>query len=635
MFEENDAGKIEQPEQRIEPPEEEPEIPGGELSETPIEESGEAPPEKPPHRVFNRKNFALAFKVLLFLFFMTPFLFLSARFFHISLSRMGVFYELEFQEGDMALACHRFLKGLPLYPDPEKGFIHLTYPPVQDVLTSLAMAITGSRKIWVGRFVSFLSTMGIVVLLFLWVMRETRSVAGAILAPLVFLSYYPMTGYWYDIFRPDSAFLFFCLLGSYLLTWKKPGREGIMWGIAGALVFTIAAYTKQSAVLLGGVAFLVHVILYRNWTPLVTAVVGIVSSLLILLYFYQTNPFFHVQCIQILLEHFKNLQNWKGRLYQELIRYTLAPFAAIIAWHVMSLFEKRWRSLIQLLLFASATYAGLRGLFKIGGYKNNYYPIAVFLALGLGWALGNVLEGRKRDTPWKYVQLVIQTGVIVLSWCFMKRILRFPAVSVPSLIFLLLWISMTLRCLIPDEKRKWRWLYGGAFCLFLFLWGAYLCHQFRALTPVKVNQKWKLVTRYPSELKIPPPAIVKGSQRVIDKIRELPGSVYMPHHNYYSWLAGKETFYSVDAVRDLTLGRGTGVIPKNLKLAIHERRFDFIILNNIISHDWLDDPIRRLIQKNYNQVENIEKMGWKFLRPVDETGMKPRYIWRRKDWTGE
>ena len=584
-------------------------------------------------RIFKRIPFFFIIKMILFLVISAPFLLLVSRFFVISLSRMDVFYELEFQEGDMALACHRFLKGLPLYPDPEDGFVHLTYPPATDVITSIAMVFMGSREIWVGRLVQFLFTMGTCIVLFSWVKRETENIFGALLAPLMFLAYYPITGYWYDIFRPDSGFIFLSLLGCYLLTWRYPGREGIMAGIAGALVFSIAAYTKQSAVLFGGVAFIFHALLYRNKTPLITATVGLFVSVLLLVYLYLTNPFFHVQCIQILLEHFKNLGNWRNRLNTELIQFTIIPFTAIFIWYLSSVFEKRWRAFIHLALLAVAIYAGLKGLFKIGGYKNNYYPPVVFLSLGMGWATGSFFRFKRKKTRWEILYIAFLWFMAGVGLWYLFTISKNYLSTIILVIFIVLGIAWSLRCLVSGERIILYLASVLIWALFLFLWGGFLCDQFGALTPqITPKGRLRFVTRYKVEHKIPDPKIVEKSRLVLQKIDKLPGTVYIPHHNYYTWLIGRPIFYPIDTIRDLTLGRGLKMIPRRILKALREKKFDFIILNAPIKYDWLDNPVRRLIQANYEQVESLEKMGFRLLRPVDATGMKPRYIWRRKDW---
>jgi len=200
------------------------------------------------------------------------------------------------------------------------------------------------------------------------------------------------------------------------------------------------------------------------------------------------------------------------------------------------------------------------------------------------------------------------------------------------IIFVLLAAAWGLWIFLSEEKKRLTFVSRILLCLCLFLWGGLLCHQWGALTLVKVNNKWKFVAPYALSHKVPPRNIVKESWRVLEKIQRLPGTVYIPHHNYYAWLIGKSVFYPVDTIRDLTIGRGIKMIPGNFLKALDERRFDFIILNDQIGRDWLDNPIRDAIQGNYEQMENMETMGWNLLRPVDATAMKPRFIWRRKDW---
>jgi ABC-type amino acid transport substrate-binding protein len=122
----------------------------------------------------------------------------------------------------------------------------------------------------------------------------------------------------------------------------------------------------------------------------------------------------------------------------------------------------------------------------------------------------------------------------------------------------------------------------------------------------------------------------QGGRRVIQAIRDLPGRVWVMHHNYYAWLAGREPGLSIDSARDRTIG-GQPIAPAALRM-LERGEFDYVVLDNLdLGADWLDDPIRQAIRRHYDFAENWEaKFGFQALRPVDQTAMKPRALWKRR-----
>lgn len=194
-------------------------------------------------------------------------------------------FELEWNSGAMRDHCARLLAGQPLFAPPSADWIPYFYSPLYVQICALIMRLTGGQPSYEAmRAVSIAATLGSGLLLFAWtrwLVQETerpddspapnqeiraakdetnRRVAllwGGAAAGLFFAAY-RMTGAWYDIERLDSLFLFWALLGGFLLEGALAKAPAAMAraGAAG-LIFALAVLTKQQAILFligGGLA---------------------------------------------------------------------------------------------------------------------------------------------------------------------------------------------------------------------------------------------------------------------------------------------------------------------------------------------------------------------------------------------
>jgi hypothetical protein len=151
-------------------------------------------------------------------------------------------YELEWIEGSSAATAQRVLDGLPIYVPPSLEFTPYLYTPLYFWLSAACAHWTGMSLLPL-RLVSSLAALGCLVLVGLLVRREARSRLCGLLAAGLYAACFKLSGYWYDVGRVDSLFLFWLVAGVYAL---RAARGP--WSLSGAAALLVLAFlTKQSA----------------------------------------------------------------------------------------------------------------------------------------------------------------------------------------------------------------------------------------------------------------------------------------------------------------------------------------------------------------------------------------------------
>ena len=159
--------------------------------------------------------------------------------------RMGYPFELEWMEGASVDHVIRILYGEKVYVAPSLEFIPFIYTPLYFYVSAILSKIMG-----VGffplRFLSFLSSLGCFLLIFLIVRRETGSKYSGVLASCLFAAVFRISGAWFDIARVDSLFLLFLLGALYLIKFRESAKSYLLTGVLISLSFL----TKQTALLI-------------------------------------------------------------------------------------------------------------------------------------------------------------------------------------------------------------------------------------------------------------------------------------------------------------------------------------------------------------------------------------------------
>ncbi len=129
----------------------------------------------------------------------------------------------------------------------------------------------------------------------------------------------------------------------------------------------------------------------------------------------------------------------------------------------------------------------------------------------------------------------------------------------------------------------------------------------------------------------PAPGSVQKGREVVRWIADQDERVYVPHHVYLSYLAGRDLYYSIDAVRDLNI---SGVaVPRDLIGRLQTGYYPCLLLDGDLQWEWLPGEVTQIIKQKYDNVGPVvpESQEKEFL-PVTGAMMKPRFVYR---WKGE
>lgn len=186
----------------------------------------------------------------------------------LALLRLPYPFGLEWIESGMLQIVQRVTEGRPIYCRPSLEYVPFIYMPLYPWVCAAAVPIVGAG-LPALRFVSLLSSIGLLMVVFLWARREGGGTSAGLLAAGLLAAGYRATGAWLDVARVDSLFVFLLLLGLYLAT-----GQGTLRGSAGGVALALAILTKQQALLaaLPAVAYLAYARRVRA-LPLIAALV--------------------------------------------------------------------------------------------------------------------------------------------------------------------------------------------------------------------------------------------------------------------------------------------------------------------------------------------------------------------------
>lgn len=196
-------------------------------------------------------------------------------------ARIGYPYDLEWMEGGMLHHALRIRSREGIYVPPSIDFIPYLYTPLYPAILSLLGGALGiSYKI--GRLVSVLSLLGIAVVSAMQIgsrrhehERLAPVAAGVVLGLGLFAAAYPATDGWYDLVRADTLFLFMITSALAALPgWARDGAgiAGHARVAAGGVLLALAFFCKQTGIIyvaLGGA-----IVLACNWRRVPSYVVA-------------------------------------------------------------------------------------------------------------------------------------------------------------------------------------------------------------------------------------------------------------------------------------------------------------------------------------------------------------------------
>ncbi|MDK2973562.1 MAG: hypothetical protein PWP23_3317 [Candidatus Sumerlaeota bacterium] len=530
-----------------------------------------------------------------------PFLFL---FLFTTLQRIGVPYELEWNEGQSAEQALRFVQGLPLYPAPESGWVPYMYAPGYHIVFGTLFRVTGSRHLFWGRLISLMSTLAAALAIVLVVNDRTRHLPAAAMAGLLWFAWFRPSGFWFDIARNDALAFALAAWGCLFTLRLRPGRGEIA---AGLLLLTLGTFTKQTVGPLAAFCALRLLVREGRRVPrrilvrvcLVGAALLSVSTVLLfertgsthLMHYVVHNAVHHPSDASVWMPgevapHVFALNTAGRSALGKAIEWTARSFAdppkvwtqagrhvwlLVLAIPLLVLAgRRRFRGVAYLVPALLLGWGGLAGFAKYGGYRNNFLPLFLGVTILFGIGAGHAL--RKR------------TGL--------------AGIVLPAALAVLL---------LVQTIQPWS--------LGKFDGGGLYYRPSAQLPAAGTDEAFADVMEW------------------LDEKRRAGETVWVPHHQWYGYLAGHPIGMNPDMVRCAVWAGDPE--PGELAGALKNGEYDWVLLDHEeLADEWLSDPVRAALREYYEPLpQPIGRVPGApdALLPATGAGMRPRWPWKKVD----
>lgn len=447
--------------------------------------------------------------------------------------RIAYPYDLEWMEGGMLHHALRFQTGHGIYHEPSIEFIPYLYTPLYPALLAILGEVFGLTYT-LGRTVSVLSLIGIGVVSTIstcsarWHhVAKLPALIGMLLALGLFAAVYPYVEGWYDIVRADTLFLFLVTAGlTAALHWsgEGTGAAGHARVAAVAAILAFAFFAKQTGIFyvaLGG-----GIVLLLAWRRLATyiataGIIGLGGSGLMNL---TSEGWFWTYIRKIHTAHDFNMDRfWKS-------------FGNIL-WHFPAM------SIVIAITLVIVLYTWLRPP-RRGMRRELPRQTRPFLMWTVAFAVSTVVGAVGWGTEFAHFNAYMPA--------FLHGALA-AGTAIPAL----------TACIgILGGARKHTTLamqlVAGAAGLSL----AYTCW----------HATWNPRRFMPTQ------ADVAAGDKLIKRIKDLDGDVWMPSHPWYLALAGKQPHVHRMGIKDVTWRQTRKVI--GLDEALEKHRFSTLVFDN-------------------------------------------------------
>ena len=323
---------------------------------------------------------------------------------YIAIHQIPFPFPLEWIEGPMMDHVLRILELESIYTAPSIDFVPSPYTPVYFYLSAMLCYVFGT-SIEILRIISALSTLSIIVTLFLWAKKETSSITAGIFASGLFSSTYMLSANWFFLARSDMLALAFFMWSAYLIRFYT-SRRALFY--SGLLMF-LSIMTKQSGLVLCAGLFTAGLFLHRK------NILFFVLSLLPLLLFSTmlindlTDGWFWYLTYEMPANHGTISTRFLSFFTEDILLKRLPFFLAIIAFVIYSFnAHKKSESLYYFFLTGSILFATYLGRIKVGGATNVFIPFFIAGALFTAILLKSSLQKDKALTV-LVIAIVIQS----------------------------------------------------------------------------------------------------------------------------------------------------------------------------------------------------------------------------------
>jgi F0F1-type ATP synthase membrane subunit a len=372
----------------------------------------------------------------------------------------------------------------------------------------------------------------------------------------LFWASYEISGYWFDLARVDSFFIFQALLACYLLLYCRKNWTTLLAGI----VFFTAFLTKQTTLVF--YPLLLYGASKKGRGHFYTFLVStfLLCTAFIFLYNRHTDGWFWFYTFKLPSQH-----HMEGRVFvRYLTKDLLGNFACSLSVVVLGIFfgldskgKEYLRSILRsrwFLIFLGGFLTSYLGRLKSGGWDNNLIYISATVPLLFGVVLKELLSDKTTALPLARLALVLT-----------------------------------------------------------------LC-QFVSLS---YNPRYTLPTSQD----------YRAGQILLERIREIPGEVYIPFHSYYARIAKGRMQVHGGALKDLagvySGGWQVDRLPPDLVEAIREKRYSAIFLDKEVESVEADS-FARFVGQYYYRDRPLFRSGEPALRFFTGGKESPKFVYLPK-----
>ncbi|MGE0869343.1 MAG: hypothetical protein AB7P03_12310 [Kofleriaceae bacterium] len=449
--------------------------------------------------------------------------------------RVAYPYDLEWMEGGMLHHAQRISSGEGIYVAPSIAFIPYLYTPLYPALLAMLGSLFGITY-QLGRAISIVSLIGIAAVAAAQIgsRRHQHPCRGPVWAGIalslgLFAGIYPYVEGWFDLVRGDTLFLFMVTAGlAGLPRWSQAssGLAGHAQVAAGAAVLALAFFCKQTGVIYvaaGGV-----IVLICAWRRLVTyvATAGVLGLGGTWILNRATDGWFWTYVSKIHRAHDFNMDRfWKsfGNILWYYPGLTIVVAIALIVVAVTRISRKTFVPQAQPLLLWSATFA-ISTVVGAVGWGTEFAHFNAYMPAFLHGALA-------------------------------------AGAAVPA-------VYACARVLWGERDHQRAVALASALAILAPLAIACLTHgwQPKRFMPTRND-------------------VIAGN-RLIERIHEFPGDVWIPSHPWYLALAGKQPHVHRMGIKDVTTRQQR--VVEGLDRSLREHAFSAIVLDQRDVH--LDVP---------------------------------------------
>lgn len=297
--------------------------------------------------------------------------------FYIAVFQIPFPFPLEWIEGPMMDHIIRILDGKPIYTAPSIDFVPSPYTPLYFYISAAFCSIFGI-SLSVLRTISAISTLSIIITLFLWAKKETSSNTAGIFASGLFASTYMLSSNWFFLARNDMLAVALFMWSAYLLRFSASKRALFYSGI---LIF-LSIMTKQSGLVLATGLFVAGVFIHKK--NIIFFALSLFPLLLfsIMLLNELTYGWFWYLTFEMPAHHGVIPTRFLSFFTEDIFQKRLPLFILTVAFIVFTLKTlKKSESLFYFFLTGSILCATYLGRIKVGGAANVFIPFYITGAL--------------------------------------------------------------------------------------------------------------------------------------------------------------------------------------------------------------------------------------------------------------